>query len=243
MQELYDRKRMHFSLIDPDSQEPEKAGAIARLCEKYGSDAIMVGGSTVPNREVSFNTIAEIKNMCRLPVIIFPNNANTLAPNADYIFFMDLLNSPELEFKKQQHMMGSLLIKKWGVIPIPMGYMVVNTSEKPTTVETKINLDIIGERDIETAVSYAVYTECMGMRCVYMDAGSNPDKPIPNDMIRKVRTATNLPLIVGGGIKTPDVAQQKISMGADVIVTGSLIEENVEKLADIVRAIKSASSA
>jgi phosphoglycerol geranylgeranyltransferase len=243
MDALYARKKMHFSLIDPDSQNPERAGELAECCETYGSDAIMVGGSTVPDRETTFDTIAEIKKKSSLPVIIFPNSAETLAKNADYLFFMDLLNSPELEYKRQQHMTGAWLVKKWGLTPIPTGYLVVNTSRRPTTVETKIPLDTVRETDTELAVSYAIYAECLGMRVVYMDAGSNPEKPLPNTMIQAVRDMVDIPLIVGGGIRTPAGAREKIMAGADVIVTGTVLEKNVDRLAGIIEAVHSAASA
>ena len=242
MIELMGKRKLHFSLIDPDKQSPAIAGDLARRCEEYGSDAIMVGGSTVPDRETTYRTIEEIKKNSSLPVIIFPNSANTIAENADYIFFMDLLNSPALEYKREQHMKGAKLVKKWGIKPIPMGYMVISTSSKPTTVETKIELDVIGRDDIEKAVDYAIYAECMGMRCVYLDAGSNPEKPVSDEMIKAVRKAVDIPIIVGGGIKSAEVANKKIEAGADVIVTGSIIEENVEELRKIVEAIHSASS-
>jgi len=242
MIELMGKRKLHFSLIDPDKQSPAIAGNLARKCEEYGSDAIMVGGSTVPDRETAYRTIEEIKKNSCLPVIIFPNSANTIAENADYIFFMDLLNSPALEYKREQHMKGAKLVKKWGIKPIPMGYMVISTSSKPTTVETKIELDVIGSEDIEKAVDYAIYAECMGMRCIYLDAGSNPEKPVPDEMIKAVRKAIDIPIIVGGGIKSAEVAIKKIEAGADVIVTGSIIEENVEELRKIVEAIHSASS-
>ncbi|MCD6447582.1 MAG: geranylgeranylglyceryl/heptaprenylglyceryl phosphate synthase, partial [Thermoplasmata archaeon] len=87
MIELMGKRKLHFSLIDPDKQSPVIAGNLARKCEEYGSDAIMVGGSTVPNRETAYRTIEEIKKNSSLPVIIFPNSANTIAENADYIFF------------------------------------------------------------------------------------------------------------------------------------------------------------
>ena len=123
-----------------------------------------------------------------------------------------------------------------------MGYMVISTSKKPTTVETKIKLDIIKDEDIEKAVDYAIYAECMGMQCVYLDAGSNPEKPVPDEMIKAVRNAIEIPIIVGGGIKNAEEAKRKIEAGANVIVTGSIIEEDIETLKEIIKAVHSASS-
>lgn len=242
MIESLKKKRMHFSLIDPDKQDAKEAGKMAYNCERYGSDAIMVGGSTVPDRKTAYKTIEEIKRNSHLPVIIFPNSADTIAENADYIFFMDFLNSTQLEFKREQHMKGAKLVKKWGIKPIPMGYMVISTSAKPTTVETKMKLDMIKERDVEKAIDYAIYAECMGMKCLYLDAGSNPDKPVPDEMIKEVRKAIEIPLIVGGGIKTAEEARKKIKAGANAIVTGSLLEENLDKLKEIIDAVHSASA-
>ena len=102
-------------------------------------------------------------------------------------------------------------------------------------------LDRIGEDDIEKAVRYCAYAECIGMDCVYLDAGSNAEKPVPDKMIREIRKIVDLPIIVGGGIKTPEEAKRKIEAGANAIVTGSLVEEEIEKIRSIIEAIKSAS--
>ena len=238
IEKMLGKKKMHFSLIDPDKQEPEKAGEIAKICEKYGSDAIMVGGSTVKKREMVFDTIKEIKKNSSLPVILFPNSAETVASNADYIFFMDLLNSLEYKYRKGEQLKGAKLVKEWGIKPIPTGYLIISTSKNPTTVETKTKLDVIRGDDVEKAVKYAMYAECMGLRCLYLEAGSNAEKPVPDEIIKAIKNKVSLPLIVGGGIKTPEMARKKIEAGADVIVNGSLVEENIEKLKEIIDVVK-----
>ncbi len=231
--------RLHFSLIDPDKQSPEEAGKMAYLCEKYGTDAIMVGGSTV-DRKMVYDTIEEIKKNCSLPVIIFPNSADVLVENADYVLFMEFMNSLKYEHIKGEQLKGGIKVKKLGIKPIATGYIVISTSKIPTTVEQKTVLDRIGENDIEKAVQYSAYAECIGMDCVYLDAGSNAEKPVPDRMIQEIRKIVDLPLIIGGGIRNPEEAKRKIEAGANVIVTGSLVEEKIEKLKDIIKAIKSA---
>ncbi len=233
--------KMHFTLIDPDKQSAEKAGEMAKFCEEYGSDAIMVGGSTAKREEIK-RCVEEIKRNCNLPVIIFPNSANSVVENADYIFFMEFLNSSVYEHVRGEQLKGGIIVKKIGIKPIPMGYMVISTSIRPTTVETKTMLDRIGEDDYEKAIKYAAYAECMGMDCIYLDAGSNAEKPVPDEMIKEIRKIISIPIIVGGGIKTPEQARRKIEVGANVIVTGSIVEEKIEKIKDIIKAIKSASS-
>ncbi|KAA0012408.1 MAG: phosphoglycerol geranylgeranyltransferase [Thermoplasmata archaeon] len=240
IQERLINGRLHFSLIDPDKQSAQEAGKMAYLCEKYGTDAIMVGGSTVDGKMV-YDTIKEIKKNCSLPTIIFPNSADALVENADYVLFMEFMNSLKYEHTRGEQLKGGILVKKLGIKPIATGYMVISTSKIPTTVEQKTVLDRIGEDDIEKAVRYCAYAECIGMDCVYLDAGSNAEKPVPDKMIREIRKIVDLPIIVGGGIKTPEEAKRKIEAGANAIVTGSLVEEEIEKIRSIIEAIKSAS--
>ncbi|MCD6474346.1 MAG: phosphoglycerol geranylgeranyltransferase [Thermoplasmata archaeon] len=231
--------KKHFSLIDPDKQEPVEAGKMAAICEKYGSDAIMVGGSTVRGNKIVYETIREIKKNSNLPVIIFPNSADVIAENADYILFMDLVNSLDFEYRKGEQLKGARMVKKYGIKPIATAYIVISTSREPTTVEKKVNLDRIGEEDIEKLINYILYAECIGFDVIYLEAGSNAEKPVPDEMIKEARKNTNLPIMVGGGIKSGKEARKKIEAGANVIVTGSLLEENVSRLKEIIEAIKS----
>lgn len=230
-------RKAHFSLIDPDKQEPEEAGKRAGICENYGTNAIMTGGSTVRDRKSVYDTIEAIKKNVRIPVILFPNSAESISENADYIFFMSLLNSRDERFLIREQVKGASLVKRWGIEPISMAYIVVSTSEKPTMVETVAKLDRIGANDIEKAVDYALTAEYLGMDCVYLEAGSGAEKPVPNEMIRAVRKEVDIPIIVGGGIKSADIAKEKVDSGADVIVNGTATEENLEVIREIIRGI------
>ncbi len=235
---LKKHKHLHFSLIDPASQAPDKAGLMARLCELYGSDAIMVGGSTVRTRQQVHETVAHIKDKSKLPVILFPNSAEAISSNSDYIFFMELLNSTDLRFRGGEQVKGAPLIKRFGLKIISMGYLVVSTSKNPTTVERAAKLDKIGVQDIEKAIQYALYAEMIGMSCVYFEAGSGAEHPVPNDMIKAVRREVKIPIIVGGGIRTPEAAVEKVKAGADVIVTGTILEDDSKILEKIIKGIR-----
>ena len=229
---------LHFSLIDPENQTPLQAGERATLCQEYGTNAIMVGGSTVTKRQKVFGTIEEIKKKISIPIILFPNSAVAISRNADYVFFMELLNSLDYRYRGGEQLQGAILIKKWGIQPISMGYIVVSTSTKPTTLETKTKLDRIDQDDIEKAMKYAVYAEMRGMSCVYLEAGSNPEYPVGIEMIKAVREAITIPLIVGGGIRNPTLAKQRIEAGADVIVNGTATEKNIRLIKDIIQKIR-----
>jgi len=191
-------KKLHFSLIDPDKQTPKEAGKRAEICVEYGTNAIMVGGTTVQSRETVYNTVKAIKEHAKVPTILFPNSADAISENADYIFFMKLLNSKEDKYQIREQVRGAPLVKKWNITPIPMGYIVISTSKKPTTVEKNVKLHKIQIDDIKKAVDYAIYAEMTGMSCIYLEAGSDAERPVSNEMLRAIRSEIKIPIIVGG---------------------------------------------
>ena len=230
--------KLHFSLIDPDSQRPKEAGIKAKKCADFGTNAIMVGGTTVQSRQQVYSTVESIKAATDCPVILFPNSKAFLVENADYLFFMSLLNSTNTLHRFIEQLEGAPYVKQLGITPIPTGYMIISTSPTPTTVETKTQLDKIGIDDIEKAIKYALYAEYTGMRVLYMDAGSHPYQPISNTMVKKVKEKLSVPLIIGGGIRSAKIAQEKVHAGADIIVTGTAVEENTAIVESIITAIK-----
>lgn len=230
------KEKLHFTLIDPDKQSAEKAAEIARICNSYGTDAIMIGGSTVSRRRVEETTIA-IKDSVGLPTIIFPNSANAVTEFADYIFFMCLLNSRNRKFLVEEQIAGAPLVREYGLHTIGMGYIVVNTGKR-TTVEKLADLDVIKENDVRKLLSYALTAQYYGMQCVYLEAGSGAEKPISNEMVMTVHESLEIPLIVGGGIRDGKTALDKLEHGADVIVTGTIAEENLKKVGEIIGAVK-----
>lgn len=228
---------LHFTLIDPEKQKPTEALKLASFAQKCGSDAIMVGGSTVWGAVVD-ETVESLKEVLSIPVILFPSGAGGVCRHADYIFFMSLLNSRDSRFLVGEQVKAAPFLSKIGVKPIPMGYIVVSTSRKPTAVEVVGKVDRIGEKDAEKAVAYALTAQYFGMHCVYLEAGSGADKSVPDKLIREVKDELNIPLIVGGGIRDPKTARAKVKAGADVIVTGTIAEKDPEKLGDIIKAVK-----
>ena len=234
---LKQKGRLHFTLIDPDRQPADKAGGMAALAQDCGSDAIMVGGSTA-GHAVTDAVVRAVNARCTLPTILFPSTAAGLSPGADYIFWMMLMNSRNRRFLVGEQMKAAPLLKKIGVKPIPMGYIVISTSARPTTVERVGEVDRIGPTDMGKAVAYALTAEYYGMDCVYLEAGSGADMPVPPDMISAVKKALTVPLIVGGGIRDAAAAMEASAAGADVIVTGTIVEREPGRLREIVASIK-----
>lgn len=234
------KEKLHFTLIDPDKQKPEKAAKIASICSSYGTDAIMIGGSTYKGDATPAiqQTIGLIKGVIDLPIITFPHSHTSLTENTDYVFFMSLLNSRNRRFLIEEQVLGSSVVRDFGIHPIAMGYIIVSTSKKKTAVEKLADLDVIKDDDIDKLLSYALTAQYYGMHCIYLEAGSGAEKPIPNEMVMAVHENLSIPLIIGGGIRDGKTARDKVEHGADVIVTGTIAEEKLNKVKEIIEAVK-----
>lgn len=232
------KKKLHFSLLDPDKQSPEAAGEIAETVTAAGSSAIMVGGSTLLSPQQVDETVHAIKSHTGLPVILFPSGAKFLSRYADAVFFMSLLNSRNLDYVIREHVKGGMFVKQSGLEPISMGYVIV---EPGMTAGRIGEADLIKRTDFDTAVGYALAAEFLGMRFFYLEAGSGAPTPVPNEMIRAVKNHVSIPLLVGGGIRDPQTAREKTHAGADIIITGTALEKekNLRKtLTTIIEAIQ-----
>ena len=232
------KNKIHFSLIDPDKQSPKNAGALAKISEDSGSNAIMIGGSTITSQKQVDKTVISIKNSCKLPTILFPSGARYLSNYADAVFFMSLLNSRNLNYLIREHVKGSFFIKNSNIEPISMGYVIV---EPGMTAGRVGEVDLIKREDIKTAVGYGLSAQYLGMDFFYLEAGSGAEEPVPDKMIKEVKKNIKIPLIVGGGIRNSDTARKTASAGADIIVTGTTLEKdkNIKKtLSAIIKALE-----
>ncbi len=212
---------IHMTLIDPDKQSPEEAAKIALKVKQAGTDAIMVGGSTGINNDNLDATAKAIKEASELPTIYFPAGPNALSKEVDAMFFMSMVNSADPFFVIKAQAGASMYIKKMGIEPMPMGYIVIEPGMKVGMVG---KADLIKQNEYEKAVGYALACEMLGMNFVYLEAGSGAGTPVPLAMITAVRQAISIPLIVGGGIRTPEAAKAARKAGANAIVTGTFVE-------------------
>jgi phosphoglycerol geranylgeranyltransferase len=235
---------LHFTLIDPDKQKPEQAAQVALAAQKAGTDAIMIGGSQAAQAMYVQDTIMAIKEAAAdLPVILFPSSHAGISSLADAVFFMSLLNSRSPQYLIEEQMKGSVMISRYKLEPLSMGYIIV---ESGTTTSAAWVGDVrpIPRDKPEFAVAYALAAKYFGMRFVYLEAGSGAPNPVPNEMVAAVRKATqnggnnHTFVIVGGGIRDERTARDRVRAGADVIVTGNIAETDPEKFARIVRAVK-----
>lgn len=224
MEYLYEKMKtgtVHMALLDPDKQSPEEAGEIAKHVKAAGTDAIMIGGSTgITNENLSATAIA-IKKASGLPTIYFPAGPHALSKDVDAIFFMSVINSSDPFFVIRAQAGAAAYIKKLGIEPISMGYIIVEPGMKVGEVG---KADLVKHDDVNTAVGYAMACEMFGMKLVYLEAGSGADVPISPEMIAAVKKSINVPLIIGGGVRTPEAAEAARKAGADAIVTGTFLE-------------------
>ncbi len=231
-------RRLHFTLIDPDKQDPAKASRMACAAHRAGTDAIMIGGSTGYSAEDLDATIIAIKESCPLPVILFPTSAGLLSPHIDAIFFMSMLNSCSCDYLIREHAKAAPYIRKLGIEAISMGYLVVEPGMRVAEVGLA---ECVPRANPEQAVGYAMAAEMLGMSLVYLEAGSGSPEPVPPEMVELVTGAVSVPVIAGGGITRPEHSRAAVAAGASIVVTGTVVErsEDVEEvLREIIQAIR-----
>jgi phosphoglycerol geranylgeranyltransferase len=231
--------KIHLTLLDPEEQSPEDAVKIALEAISGGTDGIMLGGSTSDSTELDA-TAKALKENVDVPIILFPGNISGVSEYADAIFFMSLLNSSNPYWITGAQALGAPIIKKMGIETISMGYLVV---EPGGTVGWVGDAKLIPRIKPDLAAAYAIAAEFMGMKLLYLEAGSGADQHIPEKMIQMVKKTTDTLLIVGGGIRTGEDAANVASAGADIIVTGTVVEDTsnikakIKELVDGARSI------
>ena len=238
---LAKKRANYFCLLDPDKMEAKETARIAKVCEKNGADGILVGGSLMLKNNFEEN-LALIKQNVNIPVIIFPGIFNFVSPHADALLLLSVITSRKPQMLIGEHVRAAPLIKHYNLETIGTAYMVVESGNS-TSVQFMSDSTPIPRKKYDIAVAHALAGQYLGMRILYMDAGSGAKKSIPDEMIKSVKQNISIPLIVGGGIKTPEEAQKKAIAGADFVVTGSVIEKNfnaklIKEFAHIIHSVK-----
>jgi len=234
-QHIKEGKKRFSVLIDPDKYTLEQLKKLIKISQKSGVDFFFFGGSLL-TRDQQDLFLELIKESCDIPVILFPGNHFQINARADAILFLSLISGRNPELLIGKHVIAAPYLKASKLEVIPTGYMLVDGGNR-TTVAYMSNTDPIPAEKSEIAVCTAVAGELLGLQLIYLDAGSGATNPVPIHMIRQVKEFTSVPVVVGGGIRTPAQASDACKAGADVVVVGNIIEQDINLVPKLSEAI------
>lgn len=230
-------KSLFFVLLDPDSGPADSVIDSGLKAARHGADAILLGGSFVGNP--AFTPIAQaLKQKTQVPVILFPGGCSHISPGLDAILFTSLISGRNPQFLIDEQVRGAVLVRGLKMEAIPTAYMLIE-SGRTTAVEYISNTRPIPADKPAIAAAHAMAAELMGQRWVYLEAGSGALNAVPAPVVAAVRASVDLKVIVGGGIRTPEQARERVEAGAHAIVVGNLFEKHNDEtlFRDFVQAV------
>lgn len=235
--ELEKKGALLFVLIDSEVSNIEASQNLAKQVEEIGASAILVGGSSATNQIEMAQVVQGIKKSIKIPIILFPGNVTGVVPDADAILFSSLMNSENPYFITQAQALGAPSVLKFGLEPLPTAYLVIGEGTSAWFVGSARG---IPHEKPKIAAAYALAARFLGMRFVYLEAGSGAKSTVTPEMVRTVRSVFDGFLIVGGGIKEANTARDIVQAGADALVIGTFLEKggSINKLAEIAEAIQ-----
>ncbi|MBO9570665.1 MAG: geranylgeranylglyceryl/heptaprenylglyceryl phosphate synthase [Chitinophagaceae bacterium] len=222
-------------LIDPDKVGEKDIDELMRLCADAKVDYLLVGGSLVVSNHLD-EVVLRIKKQSNIPVMLFPGSPSQISKHANALLYLSLISGRNADLLIGQHVISAPAVKQSGLEIISTGYMVVDGGA-PTTVSYISNALPIPSDKNEIAVCTALAGEMLGMKLIYLDAGSGARKPAQDGMIRAVAENISIPLVVGGGITDPEKAYRNCKAGADLIVIGNAIEKDPSLIQEMSSAI------
>ncbi|MEI8006336.1 MAG: geranylgeranylglyceryl/heptaprenylglyceryl phosphate synthase [Bacteroidota bacterium] len=224
-------KKRFAVLVDPDKSGTASLKKLAAIAVKAGVDYFFFGGSLLM-RGKGEEQISVLRDFSDIPVILFPGSSLQVFPNAHGILLLSLISGRNPDMLIGKHVESAALLKASRLEIIPTGYMLID-SGRPTSVSYISNTHPIPADKPDIAVCTAMAGEMLGLKVIYLDAGSGAETPVPAEMIKHVKRETSVPLIVGGGISSPEKARTALKAGADVIVIGNAIEKNPKLIPQI----------
>ena len=235
--ELKKKNALLFVLIDSEVSNLESSKKLAQEVEKIGASAILVGGSSATDQIEMAQVVKGIKQGIKIPIILFPGNVTGVVPDADAILFSSLMNSENPYFITQAQALGAPSVLKFGLEPLPTAYLVIGDGTSAWFVGSARGIPF---EKPKIAAAYALAAQFLGMRFVYLEAGSGAKSSITPEMVKTVRTVFNGFLIVGGGIKEVKTAKELVKAGADALVIGTFLEKggSLKKLTEIAKTIQ-----
>lgn len=217
-------KKLLAVLLDPEDVTLEDIPALFLKINQSGITHVLVGGSTYSGENLD-QLLISIKKESHLPVLLFPGSASQISPHADGILFLSLLSGRNPQYLIEQQIAAAPVLQKTNLEILSTAYILINSGPQ-TTVERISNTQAIASNNIKLALHTALAGSMMGQQLIYLEAGSGAQHPVPLEMIKTIRQQVNNPIIVGGGLRTPQAIMAAYQAGADMVVIGTAFEQN-----------------
>ena len=211
-------------LIDPDKKNDKNIDQLIENANQNGVDAIFVGGSLMMDGRCS-ERVAKIRSLAEIPVIFFPGGISQLNSHYDAILFMSIISGRNPHYLIGEQVIAAPIVKDLGIEVIPTGYLLLDGGSD-SAVQFMSGTAPIPMDKPDISIAHALAAQYLGKKLIYLEAGSGAKQAVPNELIKEVVEHVDIPLIVGGGIRKPEVAREKVEAGASFVVTGTIIEEN-----------------
>ena len=225
----------YVTLIDPDNKNDDLIASQVEMANRSDVDVIFVGGSLIMDGKAN-ERVRIIKELSRVPVVLFPGGVNQITPDYNAILFLSLLSGRNPHYLIGEQVISAPIIKDLGLEAIPTGYILLDGGAV-TSVEFMSGTRPIPMEKKDIVASHALAGQYLGMKLIYLEAGSGAKNPITSEIIKIVSNFISIPIIVGGGISSPETASRMVKAGASIIVIGTAIEKNLSSMIDFARAI------
>ena len=232
---IEDKGAAHVVLLDPDRKDEGTLVKRVENANMSGVDALFVGGSLIMDLNCT-ERVKKIKLISNIPVILFPGGVGQLNSHYDAMLFMSVISGRNPHYLIGEQVLAAPLVKEMGIETIPTGYILMDGGAG-STVEFISGTRPIPMDSIDIVVAHSLAGQFLGMRLIYLEAGSGAKEPVSIPVIEAVSSAIDVPIIVGGGINTPDKARSAVDSGASIIVTGTVLEDNPDHMKEFVDAI------
>lgn len=221
---ISNREKLLAVLIDPDKIELENLPSFMCKLNQSNATHVFVGGSTDENQKTN-GLIYNLKKLTSLPILIFPGDVSQLSSHADGLLFLSLVSGRNPDYLIGKQIEAVPILRTMQLEIIPTGYLLIENG-KETAVERVTQTQPLKRNNIQEVVDTAKASELLGMKCIYLEAGSGAIAPISPEIIQAVKKELQIPLIVGGGIRTKKQLDDAYVSGADLVVIGTVFEED-----------------
>ncbi len=226
----------YLTLLDPDRLSLDELESRAQLCADAGADAILVGTSLMLSASSNTKLFDRLRQAVEIPVISFPGDAGQVVGSAHAILFLSMVSGRNAELLIGQHVRAAPLLKEAGVEVIPTAYMLIESGTLTSVEYISATRPIPRGKD-DIAMAHALAAQYLGMELVYLETGSGAAASVPASMIQAVSQYVDLPVIVGGGVRDPEAAREKVEAGAAFVVTGTAVEDDPGRLRELSAAV------